>query len=305
MALGAATVLIATVVGCSHTPASPPTDSTPSTGDHSGSWPEKLKDFRFRWTAEPGVDLVGGWAVPVRAYLESWLVIRYTDDIDNGYPGFLQATPTPPRTGSPESLELPYEQRQIRKSRGASDFHDSNQRIVGNEEFHVVRTEPIPTGFRAFVCDSTLNAYTQAAGATQFTPMKLLNGLTPNDYDNMKVWRIEFSDHDPRADSSRPTAPTAPQRGPQPAPRTDVFGPWFVTGSEVVAGWSNGDHPGVVLGSPEDLELTRDAQDAENTMRQQCLDRYPLNADQRAKMATTVVDNPPTVEPAVPGWPES
>jgi hypothetical protein len=38
-------------------------------------------------------------------------------------------------------------------------------------------------------------------------------------------------------------------------------------------------------------------------MREQCLDRYPVDAE-RAKPATTIIDKPPTVEPALPGWPE-
>ena len=44
----------------------------------------------------------------------------------------------------------------------------------------------------------------------------------------MKVWRVEFTDS--------PPPPSAcdgdePQRGPNPAPNGDVFGPWRITGA--------------------------------------------------------------------------
>jgi hypothetical protein len=45
--------------------------------------------------------------------------------------------------------------------------------------------------------------------------------------------------------------------------------------------------------------------DNSGTLRQleSTLERYPLDAEQRLKLATTVLDTPPTVEPAAPGWP--
>ncbi len=39
-------------------------------------------------------------------------------------------------------------------------------------------------------------------------------------------------------------------------------------------------------------------------MRQRCLDRYPLDAAQRAARAQTTLVKPPTVNPATPGWPD-
>lgn len=231
-------------------------------------------------------------------------MIGYTDNAFDGYPGFIGATPAPLAPGSSELIDLPYEKRQIRESSGASEYQDGDLRIVGNEDLHVLRTEPIPSGFRAFVCDSTLNVYKQAAGATQFAPLKLQAQVLPTDADNMKVWRIEFSDRDPRVDPNQPDA-SKPQQGPLPAPLTDVFGNWFVTGRESVAGWSNAGGPGLIPNSPEDRQLTRDSLNAENEMRQQCFARYPLSADERAKRANTVLASPPPVDPAVPGWPEA
>jgi hypothetical protein len=298
-------VFLAAVAGCrSDPPPPPPTTSPPN--QQPPNWPEKLSDFRFRWSAEPGFDLVTGWAVPLRAYLESWLVVLYTANLDAGYPGYQRATPELLKRGSAEWANTPWAQRQIRAFSGSTDFDDPSRRIVGNEELHVLQAEPLDTGFRAFVCDATYDVYEELAAATQFAPLNLdiSNDTNKPDFHNMHVWRIEFSDRDPRMGPAPPASPTAPQRGPLPAPETDVFGPWFVTGAQHVRFWWNNDYPGLTPGSPEDNQRTREARTAEDEMRQQCLDRYPLDAAQRATRATTVIDTAPPVEPALPGWPE-
>ena len=292
------------IAGCHSTPKPPTPPPTSSANVNVGQWPEKLADFRFRWTAEPGIDLTAGNAVPLRAYLESWLVVHYTDDVQFGYPGFQRATPPPIAMGSPDVLDTPYAQREIRESRGRSLFNDPGQRIVGNEELHLLRMEPLANGFRAFLCDATFNAYKQAPGATQYVPIMSSPGVQPTDVENMAVWRIEFSDKDPRVGATPPAAPAVSQEGPLPAPRDDVFGPWFVTGAYHVGGWVDSDHPGLKPGTPEYDQPFREAQDAERAMRQQCLDRYPLNADERADRGSAVLDSAPPVEPADPGWPE-
>jgi hypothetical protein len=291
--------VVVLVAGCRSDPAPPPTTSTPSR--QPSNWPEKLSDFRFRWSAEPGGDLDTGQAVALRAYLESWLIILYA-----GYPGFQQATPELLERGSPEWVKTAFAQRQIRGYRGKPSYHDPNKRMVGNENLHLLRSEPLDKGFRTFVCDATYGVYEQSADSTQFTPLNLdiSTSTKKPDVHNMRVWRIEFSDHDPRVGATHPASPTTSQQGPLPAPRTDVFGPWFVTGAEEVSLWSDSDYPGLSPGSPEDLQRTHETIAAETDMREQCLDRYPLNAEQRTKLATTVIDKPPTVEPALPGWPE-
>jgi hypothetical protein len=299
--LGVVAILLA--VSACHTESAPPAPTT-NPAAQPPNWPQNLSDFRFRWSADPGFSLDTGWAVPLRAYLESWLVVSYTDDLLAAYPGFERATPPPIAPGSPELMETPYAQREIRMPRGPSKFDDSNQRIVGNEELHVLRTEPTPHGFRAFVCDATFNTYKQAAGVAQYVPIMFYPGFRPSDNENMKVWRIEFSHRDSHTTSVTPAPPDTPQSGPLPAPRTDVFGPWIVTGAIGVAGWSDSDYPDLVQGTPEQQRRFREAQDAEAAMRQQCLDQYPLDAAKRTARATTVVETPPPVDPALPGWPE-
>jgi hypothetical protein len=297
------------VAGCGSTavtspPTGPPTSSSSTT--NATTWPEKLDDFRFRWSAEPGFELTTGQAVPLRAYLESWLVILYTADPDAGYPGFESATPEPVDRTSPAWLETPYAHREIRGYSGKSDFDTSNQRIVGNEDLHVLRVDPMPSGFRAFVCDAAFGVYEQRNAAPTFTPLnyKASSNSGQPDFHNMKVWRIEFSDNETKVGSPPPAAPTVPQVGPLPAPLIDVFGPWSVTGATNVAFWSDIDFSEVPPGSPESKQRFHEAQAAEDAMRQQCLAQYPLNAEQRKAIATTVIDKPPAVKPALPGWPE-
>ena len=67
------------------------------------NWPESLGDFRFGWSAEAGVDLVSGPAVPLRAYLESYRIAQLTKDIGAAYPGFDRAVPPlpPPHSDAP------------------------------------------------------------------------------------------------------------------------------------------------------------------------------------------------------------
>lgn len=297
-------VTLMAATACRSDPA-PPSPTAPT--QQRADWPERLADFRFRWTAEPGIALDTGWAVPLRAYLESWKVIFYTEDMGAGYPGYLRATPELLEKWDAEWLNTPLAQREIRGFRGDRNFPDPSARIVGNEDLRVIRVEPMATGFRAFVCDATFGVYTQSPGTQQVSPLNLSssqNTSTP-DFHNMKVWRIEFSDKDSRVGTAPPAAPMTPQQGPLPAPRDDVFGPWFVTGASDVAAWSDSDFPELTPGSPEDLERSREARRVENDMRQQCLDSYPVNAADRTKQATTVLDSPPAVQPAQPGWPEA
>ena len=301
IALQLSLLLLALAAGCRSTPAPPP--PSPPDAQHLYKWPEKLQDFRFRWNADPDFELTSGWAVPLRAYLESRLIVEYTDDVHAGYLGFERATPPPIQPGSSELLKTPYAQREIRMPRGPSTFDGPDQRIVGNEQLDVLRTEPIPGGFRAFVCDATFDTYKQADRASRYVPVKSYPGFQPTDVENMTVWRIEFSSRDSRLTPGAPAPPDTPQSGPLPAPRIDVFGSWFITGALGVGGWSDSDHPDLVQGSPEQRQVFREAQDAETAMRQRCLDRYPLDAEQRAERAQTELTEPPTVGPPVPGWP--
>jgi hypothetical protein len=300
--IGVATIVLG-LTGCHSEPTSPPQSPTPSA--QPVNWPQNLNDFRFRWSAEPGFDLDTGWAVPLRAYLESLRIIDYTRNLDTGYPGLKRATPDPPEQFSSEWRTLPLAQRYLRGSIGRLDSHNPDRRFVGNEDLRILKAEPIPSGFRAIVCDATYDVFKESGGS-RLAPLYLDSTTTGSDPDlyNMAVWRIEFSDNDPRAGAPPLPSPQAAQQGPLPAPRDDVFGPWFVTGSSFVNEWFDSDFPGLKSGTPEYDRRLHEAQAAEEAMRQQCLAQYPLNAEQRKAIATTVLDAPPQVKPALPGWPE-
>ncbi|WP_141564452.1 hypothetical protein [Mycolicibacterium palauense] len=263
-----------------------------------------MSDFRFQWSAEPDINLTSGEPVPVRAYLESWLLVRYTNNLDAAYPGYVRATPPSVDAGAADVLEIPYQIRDIRGLRAARRYFEPGQRISGNEELHILHLDPLAAGFRAIVCDATYHVYRQAQGSTDFVPLMFEPGLPPGDAQNMTVRRIDFSNRDPRSGTTNPASPAEPQEGPLPEPRTDVFGPWFVTGAEEFASWDSADLASDQSGSSGSTQSLKEAQAAENALRQQCLDRYPLDAADRDMRGKTVLTTAPPVEPAVPGWPE-
>lgn len=278
--------------------------STPSReGRQASNWPETLNNFRFQWSAEPGVDLARGHAVPLRAYMESWLVVSYTaGNTDNSYLGYKRATLPPVPTGSTAFNALPMQQQMIRV------FEDGDsapgEQIVGNEELSILSLEPIPLGFRAVVCESTFGVYRKTAAG--FAPLRKAGVTSPDRADpkNMTVWRVEFSDRDPRMTAQPPPTPTEPQTGPLPAPLNDVFGPWFVTGSGPLEFWWAADSPGVTDGSPQARQLKDAARANEEDVRRKCLERYRLKPEERIQAATTVLTTAPPIQPAAPGWPE-
>ncbi|MEB3907199.1 hypothetical protein OSH39_24850 [Mycobacterium ulcerans] len=83
-ALATLPVVMMAAIGCSHSePAPPPLSKVPWTG--------LLAQEREVWSAEPGIDLVTGPAVVIRAYLESRSLASQMGDIDYVYPGFKHA----------------------------------------------------------------------------------------------------------------------------------------------------------------------------------------------------------------------
>ncbi|WP_207626215.1 hypothetical protein [Mycolicibacterium canariasense] len=198
--LALAIALTVTIAGCGASPHQP---TAPSSTQSKRNWPPLLYDFRLQWTAEPGFDLTTGWAVPLRAYLESWLIISHTDDFDAGYPGYLRATPELLERGSTEWARTPYAKRYIRGFKG-KPTHGNVKPTVGNEALHVLRVEQIPTGFRAFVCDMTFGVYLRSPDG--YTPIayEYARNSGRADAGNVKTWRIEFSDKTAAAIDSPP-----------------------------------------------------------------------------------------------------
>jgi hypothetical protein len=168
------------------------------------NWPQSLADFRFRWAAEPGVDLVSGPAVPLRAYLESYRIAELTREIGDVYPGFERAVPQ-----LPSDSDAPAQLLSIRPSFEGEPFGPPGP-FFGNEFFRDGKEEDE-------------GKYVSVVGYRARTGLGDVNG--------MKVWRVEFTDSPPAADAP---AKVTDQSGPNPAPAGDVFGPWRITGANDV-----------------------------------------------------------------------
>ncbi|MET0996572.1 MAG: hypothetical protein ABWY20_22020 [Mycobacterium sp.] len=273
-----AVLALSLLAGCSSEPAVAPPQSPPS----YPNWPESLADFRFRWTAEPGVDLLTGPAVPLRAFLESFRVGDFTKDLDgpdpgfSSYPGFLDAVTRPTGVEGP----IPF---QITHAWPFPGSNSADEPSYGNEYFHVLKLDPIDGGYRAYVCDGQYNVLRR----DRKTP-KYVSILGSSDrYSVAKVWRVELR-------GPVPAGPGAvPQQGPNPAPIDDVFGDGQITAS---------DHG--VWGMSGSLE-SRSAGPIANELHARCLGLMPHSPAEQVALADSEHDSPPTAEPAVPGWPAS
>ena len=275
-------VLLLTVVGLTGCRAEQPPAPT------FANWPQSLADFRFRWAAEPGVDLVSGPAVPLRAYLESYRIGQLTGEIGDAYPGFDRAVPELPAPNS----DAPAQLEAIRPAPGAEQFGPPGP-FFGNEFFHILEITPVESGYRAYVCDGLYKIFREGEEPGKYVSVVKYasNHRGLNDVNGMKVWRVEFTDSPPAAGAP---AMVTDQRGPNPAPAGDVFGPWRITGAN-----------DVIWGPMVNRESTADER-VDGTQRlSQCSDLLPHWRTERDANISALLDTPPAPEPASPGWPEA
>ncbi|UVK63419.1 polymorphic toxin immunity protein [Mycobacterium phage Aegeus] len=235
------------------------------------NWPEGVNGMRIRWTAEPGVDLLTGPVVPVRAYFESWFIGFLTRTAgDKLYPGFDSAVP---------DAEL----------RPEHSFTTKDGPFFGTEALHVIEVALRPrevgqrTGdssdvYMVYLCESRFNVFHpsphQPGKYESLDAQTLVGTLMP--------WRIMVKP--PNAGVSK----LPPQSGPLPAPRGDVFGGWTIT--DVNADWAN---------------MSETDRDDYNQHDQQCKRTSSTTSDERIKISSTLLDSPPAPQSAVPGWPDA
>ncbi|GCA98588.1 MULTISPECIES: hypothetical protein [Mycolicibacterium] len=288
-------VAVTTFGACaSHPAATPP---PPAAKTKIPNWPNELDGLRFRWTAEPGIDLLTGPAVPLRAYLESYRVGYMTKTIDTVYPGFQRAVPEIPIPASSGSAaaewnRLPFQLEWIRP---AIDEHINfgNGPFYGNEYFHVLEIATTPDGYRAYVCDGSYNVFHPAVGNPgKYTSIEDYRSGSNSDAqkrerDALNVWRIEFSNKTKGLDKG------TPQKGPNPAPIGDVFGRWRIDGAAMGNFWG-----------PVDDSPTPQAPEYLQRL-EQCSKAMPHNPQQRAQILMSVLDSAPVADPPVPGWPDT
>lgn len=258
------------------------------------NWPRTLDGFRFRWSADPGIDLLTGPAVPLRAYLESHRVGDMTFDANDAYPGFDRAVPQVGKAIDESRSDLPFELWGIQPATEPALAYVQPTNFYGNEYFHVLDLTPIEGGgYRAFVCDGLYNVFVEQPQAHEYEPVYELTDADPDpDPRAVKVWRVELTDKLPPAGNT-PSAVTVPQEGPNPAPLGDVFGPWRITGASPDTSW----------GATDGSDPNSGAHPRLRQMREQCYARMPHNAAQRHAIYTSRLQKPPAMEPAVPGWP--
>jgi hypothetical protein len=234
-------------------------------------WSGLVGDLRAQWTAEPGIDLLTGPAVPVRAYLESRWLAQWAGNLDYAYPGFTDAVP-PDVIGT---ADLGAAQR-----RPVVDTHLKSP-LIGNEQFRILSitgSDPLT----ATICNYTYSVVKKNEDGTVYSVART-ESREPR---GIFAEQILLT-----APSAPANPPLPPQEGPAAAPAVDVFGGWHVIGNLSV----------ITVGLPgfEKAWPTYDADTAK------CVATAP---DPPARIAFLINGNHPRSDfptsPPSPGWPE-
>jgi hypothetical protein len=189
-------------------------------------WSGPLDGVTAVWSADPGIDLLTGPAVVVRAYLESYEVAGYQDTIRVTYPGFMRAVLETQQSGNPWPSTEP-----IR-----------SYPVVGTKRWHVLRVDTNNRSVAAVVC-----GYSGFTSANDLGNGKF--GFPPGQFDLDGVFVMRIGMTAPESPSSLP-----PQRGPALSPVDDVFGGWRIVDRQVGGQSEPRDWSTV----EEDLQLCRD-----------------------------------------------
>ena len=182
-------------------------------------WSGYLADYRLRWTAEPGIDLVTGPAVFLRAYVESFDAVSLTGDINRAYPGFIEAVP-------PNEA---YERGKPHSPGALGRFPDQTAidrpPLVGNSLHQIESIDIDEPQLVAIVCHWNYTmAYRVHDGEFASVPTSD-DKKYDRETDGISASRIKLT----KRETGTPP-PSTPQQGPEPAPVSDVFGGWMVAG---------------------------------------------------------------------------
>jgi hypothetical protein len=207
-------------------------------------WTGDLADARVQWSAEPGIELVTGVAVPVRAYLESRLLAQYVGKLDQTYPGFARAVPPNEQKDSPNISA---------RDRQPPLEYPLDAPLFGNIGYHIQAVERSGRDVTVTVCNFNYAVAEQHDG-------KFVAFVTggPIESRGVNTFRVLLT-----APADEWTSALAPQVGPANSPENDVFGEWQVTGFLVATGteyvkshWPNfeADRSACVTKAPDPLE---------------------------------------------------
>jgi hypothetical protein len=254
----AACCAVALVAACNSTPTPPSPPPAPK-----GPWTGPLTDVRVVWSAEPGIDLLTGPAVVVRAYEESGTGITFGGSDDFLYPGYAHALPPP--DAPPPAPHYPEAHAPWRYP------------LVGTDRYHILRIEPSGTNLVAVYC-GWFYGTAEDLGDGKYGS----HNPTTLPSDAIGTFRIALT---PPPDGSQPLPP---QKGPAPAPVDDVFGGWRIAQTLAAANYTSP--------PPEWPTMVDDA----NTCAAKAPD--PLERRLFLSAGTHPRSDFPTL-PAFPGWP--
>jgi hypothetical protein len=163
----------------------------------AAGWPEDFRNFSIVWTAASGIDLVTGPAVPVRAYLESFLLAALAGDEKYVYPGFDDAAEERWRPGESSVIESPV--GTMTNHLLSLDRSGGDVTAIGcNYSYHVASPK-----------DDEYEAWAVPPGTPEA---------------GIIAFKVTMSA------PTESTVPSDPQEGPERTPFDDVFGGYQVTG---------------------------------------------------------------------------
>ena len=284
--------LLLLLSGCSHTDTFE-RDSVPY------QLRDQFKNLRFVWSAEPGIDLVAGTMVPVRAYFESYELVVWSRYFGFAYPGYDRVRVK----SGPEVYWSDYRRPEYTDKPKKGTFA---ARPVGGVDYaHVLSLTPTGDGsIAALVCfgDYSISFLTPdgkwAGGRSTRTDFgEKLDPETGWGW----VLRVVLKS-DAQSNAGPPPVQLPPQQGPNLAPADDVFGTWRITGADTnnpeeldqnQPKWPDGSW------GPEDWKTAKD----------QCMAKAPDPRAVRARWFYGEHDRPyPSPQPLPapsPGWPAS
>jgi hypothetical protein len=170
-----------------------------------------LADERYQWTADPGIDLLNGPAVPVRAFMESRRDAQTMGSLEYAYPGFDRAVATKPDDGGDIFTN---------NLRPDERLGPSDAVRVGNNRTHILSIAHDGQNVTAIMCNYRYGLALEEGNGKYESVVR----NTPYNEGIDALLLILTAP----ANESNNALP--PQEGSAPAPVVDVFGDWKITG---------------------------------------------------------------------------
>lgn len=236
-------------------------------------WSGFVSELRFDWSSEAGIDITSSPAVPVRAYIESSMLVQYAGNLEFAYPGFTEAVPPQAPPGSTDTG---------RRSLRPNTNYPLQHPLVGTNRYHILAVDSAQRSQTVTLCNYN---YSVAAEKSK----GIFTSVAQTGYgDTAGIYAMRITLTPP----TEKIAALPPQAGPLPAPTEDVFNGWRVSSS---SGALSAGNPGFNSVWP-----TNQADYAS------CVAKAPDSPERRTFFTNGEHGRSdfPTSAPA-PGWPES